>query len=102
MTTATHSVGNEQTATHSLTNEQDPDVPEYTGCQNTTAPWGSICPDCGERLPRKRRSNEPMTWMAARNVERVRSDLDEDTRCPLPSQTGGRCRKPMGHGGYCV
>jgi hypothetical protein len=34
-------------------------------CQNDTAPWGSICPDCGVRLPQDK---GPMTtWMAERH-----------------------------------
>lgn len=36
-------------------------------CESTRGQWGSICPDCGCRLPAKK--GRLMSWMAQRNID---------------------------------
>jgi hypothetical protein len=38
-----------------------------TMCENDTAPWGSICPDCKQRLPARQK---PLSsWHAQRAIK---------------------------------
>lgn len=47
-------------------------VASPTLCENDTAPWGSICESCGQRLPRK---PGPLTsWKAQRNIDTAHSE----------------------------
>jgi hypothetical protein len=50
-----------------------------TMCENDTAPWGSICPDCKQRLPARQK---PLSsWHAQRAIKSEK--LSEQARAAL-------------------